>query len=189
MSPLVAHLNDLGKTEETAGIVDFALRKLGFGGGWRGFTSVGVGSSVLEDSELLLGDWSVADVGIGWGDGSQFPVPSTARCKRSYLAVWARSKRVPQEDDPERPGQPSIGYTIGGYLEELLSRCTMHRVCSAFERQRLPGRPFGTERIAIRTIDRDRGSKGCPPVVIAACWMILESFRKRRARRRPWKSA
>jgi len=36
-----------------------------------------------------------------------------------------------------------------------LNKCTTHRAGSAFEHQRLPGRLLGTERISIRTVERE----------------------------------
>ena len=59
------HFDDFGKTEEAVGVIDLALHECGLGGGWRGFTSVGVGGGVLEDSKLLLGNWLIADIGVG----------------------------------------------------------------------------------------------------------------------------
>ena len=79
---------------------------------------------------------------------------NAARCGRTYLSVWKGSKRGPQGDDPERPGQPSTGCTIGGYPGELLNKCRTRRVCSVFEHQRLPGRQLGTEHVAVRTVGR-----------------------------------
>jgi len=67
--------------------------------------------------------------------------------------------RGPQEGDPERPGQPSIVCTIGGYQEGLLNRYTMHRVCSAFEHQRLSDRRFGTRDVTIRTVETEDSRK------------------------------
>jgi len=65
LRPLVAHLDDLWKAKEAAGVVDLTLRERELGGGRRGLTSVGVDCSVMEDSELLLGNRLVADLGVG----------------------------------------------------------------------------------------------------------------------------
>jgi hypothetical protein len=59
------HLNDFRKTEEATGVIDLPFGEGGFGCGRSGFTSLGVGSGVLEDSELLLREWLIADIGIG----------------------------------------------------------------------------------------------------------------------------
>ena len=89
------------------------------------------------------------------------PYAGSEICGQTYLVVWRGSKRGPQGDDPERPGQPSIGCTIGGYREELQNRCKTRRVCSVFERQRLPGKPLGTNTSrSERLRGRQRKSEG-----------------------------
>jgi len=146
LHPLVADLGDIAKTEEAAGIVGLTLRERGFRSGRRGFTSVG--SSILERSQLLLGNWLVTDIGVGWGDKGQIPVPNGTT---TGVNVPHNRGGGDPGDHPERPGQPNIGCTVGGYPEGVLNRCTARRVCGAFERQRLPDKLFDTGN-AVRTI-------------------------------------
>ena len=146
------HLDDFGKTEGAAGVIDLALCERGLGGGWRGFTSVGVRGSVLEDSKLWLGNWLVTDIGVGWKDRSHIPVPIAEGYRQTYL-VTGHDKR---EDGPDRPGQPNIGCTIGGYWGEPLNRCAMRHVGDVSEYQRPPDRLSSTEHIAVRMIDNEK---------------------------------
>lgn len=65
LGPLVPHLNDFRKTEETTGIIDLTLCGDRVGSGWRSFTGFVVGGGILEDSKLLLGDLLTTDFCVG----------------------------------------------------------------------------------------------------------------------------
>lgn len=148
------HLDDFWKAKETAGAVSLALHECKLGGGRRAPPGVNVGCGVLENSELLLGNRLITDIGIGWKRQRSIPAIKYGEMRRMYPAIWTESKKEPLEDNLERSGQPNIGCRIGGHLGGPLNRCTPRHVRSALGHRVLSCRPFDTRKIIVRTTSR-----------------------------------